>query len=445
MASGQCSLGGIPKRLTICLILLSTWELPFLRLVAHTVSQKPASAGLYRSTGIRYIYHLNRINGFNTRSENATSWKEVVYEGDDFMAKMIAQKPGNVVVLSGNNEKKTEYIKAAIDAGLNVLSDKPMCINPQDFELLKEAFASAEKNGLLLYDIMTERHEVNSIIQRELANNPELFGELQKGTPENPAVIKESIHHFFKYVAGNPIKRPPWYFDTTKQGEGVVDVTTHLVDLIAWSCFPEQTIYQKDIELISAKRWPTMVDKAQFEKVTKLSDFPDFLKKNLNDQGVLPCYANGEVIYTIKGITAKTSVEWKFQAPEGTGDTHFSVLRGTKANIFIRQGKEQNYKPEIYVEPAEGADAAALEQALTKAIANLQGKYSGVAINKQKGSWHVAIPDKYRIGHEAHFGQVTEKYLQFLVDGKMPDWEIPNMITKNYITTSALKMAQTKE
>ena len=48
---------------------------------------------------------------------------------------------------------------------------------------------------------------------------------------------------------------------------------------------------------------------------------------------------------------------------------------------------------------------------------------------------------KYKVGHEAHFGQVTEKYLQYLVDGKLPDWEVPNMIAKYFTTTQALKLA----
>lgn len=53
----------------------------------------------------------------------------------------------------------------------------------------------------------------------------------------------------------------------------------------------------------------------------------------------------------------------------------------------------------------------------------------------------VEIPDIYKIGHEEHFKQVTEKYLQYLKDGKMPDWEVPNMIVKYYITTEGLKAA----
>jgi hypothetical protein len=52
------------------------------------------------------------------------------------------------------------------------------------------------------------------------------------------------------------------------------------------------------------------------------------------------------------------------------------------------------------------------------------------------------IPAEYKVTHEAHFAQVTEKYLGFLKDGKLPEWEVPNMITKYYTTTSALKLAK---
>ena len=53
------------------------------------------------------------------------------------------------------------------------------------------------------------------------------------------------------------------------------------------------------------------------------------------------------------------------------------------------------------------------------------------------------IPQKYRLGHEAHFGQVASRYLQYLVDGKLPGWEVPNMIAKYYTTTRALQIAET--
>ncbi|MDQ2668543.1 MAG: hypothetical protein M3Z05_21490 [Gemmatimonadota bacterium] len=33
--------------------------------------------------------------------------------------------------------------------------------------------------------------------------NRELFGTLLKGTPDNPAISKVSVHHFSKLVAGS--------------------------------------------------------------------------------------------------------------------------------------------------------------------------------------------------------------------------------------------------
>lgn len=387
--------------------------------------------------------HLNLIKSYNTRAENPTAWNTKITRSQDFLDKALTEKKGNVVMLAGNNRKKTEYIKTFVDAGLHVYSDKPMCIDKAGFERLKDAFAAAEKNNVLLYDIMTERYEITTLLQKELSLVPAVFGELKKGSVDDPSVVKESVHHFFKYVSGSPLKRPGWFFDTTQQGEGIVDVTTHLVDLVQWEAFPEQIIdYKTDIEMLRAKRWPTMLTKAEYQRVTQLSDFPDYLKSQLNADGVLPCYANGEIDYTIKGIHAKVKVLWNYEAPEGAGDTHYSIMKGTKANIIIRQGKEQNYKPELYIEPAEGVSPAELNNAIYTAILNMQTRYPGVMMRRLGDHWHIAIPPRYHVGHEAHFTKVTEKYLRFLEDGKMPDWEVPNMITKYYITTTALEMAK---
>jgi predicted dehydrogenase len=400
---------------------------------------------VYAPDGPDVEIYLNSIEGFNTRAENPTTWEEKVYTGSDFFEKMIAEKLGNVMVTSGDNRKKTEYIKAAVDAGIHVLSDKPMCIDKKGFELLKAAFESAEKNGVLLYDIMTERHEITTILQKELVNNPEVFGEMLSGSPDDPSVIKESVHHIFKYVAGSPIQRPAWFFDVSHQGEGLVDISTHLVDLVMWECFPEQIIdYSTDIEMLRAEHWPTMMTLPQFEKVTKQTDFPDYLKSKLNENGALPYYCNGEMIFKINGICTKVSVVWNFEAPEGSGDTHYSVMKGSRANVIILQDKEQNYRPELYVESREPGDSEALGETLKKTISQLQSTYPGIALEKEGRNWHIIIPDEFRIGHEAHFGQVTEKYLGYLVDGTLPDWEVPNMIAKYYTTTKALEIAQNK-
>ncbi len=398
---------------------------------------------VYAPNGPDVREYLNQILRFNSRPENPTHWREEVYTGDDFLEKMVADKRGNIVVISGNNRRKTEYIETSIDAGFNVFCDKPMCIDPDGFRVLKQAFATAREKHLLLYDIMTERYNVTCILQKLLVLDKDLFGEMETGSVDNPAVVKESVHHFFKYVAGAPIRRPAWYFDTTQQGEGLVDVTTHLIDLVMWTCFPEQVLdYRSDVEMKQARRWPTVITPEQYEKVTGMAGFPDYLKTKLNDQGALPCYANGQMIYTLKGVCVKLSVTWNFEAPEGGGDTHHSLFRGTKAHVIIRQGKEQNYRPEVYVEPSPGGDADELAAALGKTVASLQSRYPGLSTERAGSGWHVVIPDSCRIGHEAHFRKVMETYLGYLPKGRLPDWEVSYMIAKYYITTRALEMAK---
>ena len=398
---------------------------------------------VYAPDGPDVQNHLAQIQRFNERVENPTHWRQEVYRGDDFLERMLADKSGDIVVLSGNNRRKAEYIKVSIDAGFNVFSDKPMCIDAKGFALLEQAFATAEKNNLLLYDIMTERFNTTCLLQKLLVLNKDLFGEMEAGSPENPAVVKESVHHFFKYVAGAPLKRPAWYFDTTQQGEGLVDVTTHLIDLMMWTSFPEQAIdYRKDIVINKARRWPTTLTRAQYEKVTGVSDFPDYLKDKLNDDGVLPCYANGETIFTIKNICVKLSVTWNFQAPEGGADTHTSLFRGSNANVIIRQGKEQDYRPEVYVEAAPGRDTGKVAASLKRAVAGLQRKFPGLKAEKAGDGWHIVIPDKCRVGHETHFRNVMDAYLQYLAEGRLPDWEVPNMLAKYYITTRSLELAR---
>ena len=249
--------------------------------------QVDAAVHVYSPGGPDLDQHLQRIEGFNTRAENPTAWKELVYTGPDYLAKMLREKSGNVVVISGNNSLKGKYILECIKAGLNVLSDKPMAITPADFEMLKEAFAVAPQKGALLYDIMPERSEITSVLQRELAQNEAVFGKIEPGSPENPSVIQEDVHYFVKEVAGKPLVRPAWFFDVKQEGEGIVDVTTHSVDLVQCGLFPKQVLKPEDARVLNARCWNTALNLEQFQRVTQLSGYPDYLKPYVDASGAL--------------------------------------------------------------------------------------------------------------------------------------------------------------
>ncbi len=395
---------------------------------------------VYAPGGDDLKMHTDRIDGYNVRKENPTTWKEEIYTGNDFFEKMIAEKKGNVVVLSGNNLKKSDYILTSLQNGFHVYADKPMAINSEGFEKLKQAFDVAKKNSLVLYDIMTERYEITSILQRELSMMPEIFGTLQKGTPQDPAVVMESVHHFYKFVSGNVLTRPSWFFDASQQGEGIADVMTHLVDLVQWECFPEQTIdYTKDVQINSARRWTTDIGLSSFKAITKTDSFPSYLQSNVSNDTLLKIFFNGEINYAVRGVHAKTIALWNFKAPEGAGDTHYALMKGTKANLVIKQGKEENYQTTLYIEPVDK------NYDPSEAFRKLQEKYPGIELKKTAAAWQVVIPEKYREGHEAHFARVTEKFLEYLKNKNMPAWEVPNMLAKYFVTTQALQTALNRQ
>jgi predicted dehydrogenase len=390
--------------------------------------------------------HLSGIERFNTRADSPTHWHENVYTGPDFLQKMAASAQASaeprVVIIAGNNAKKADYILSSIQGGLNVLADKPMAITPADFTKLQQAFDLAARKHLLLQDIMTERFEITTILQRELSMRRELFGTLVQGTADNPAITKESVHHFSKLVAGVPLRRPMWAFDVRQQGEGIVDVSTHLVDLIQWEGFPERPMHPEDVTMISARRWATPISRQQFEKTTGAADFPDFLKPDVKD-GMLQVYANGAFVYRLRGVYAKVSVTWNYEAPAGGGDLHHSEMHGTQATLIIRQGAPQHFKPVLYIEKAAGGpNDGTFEARVKSAIAALQPRYPGIGAQRDAAGWVITIPEHYDIGHEAHFAQVMRNYLRYLRAGRLPAWETPNMLTKYATIMKAYEMSR---
>jgi predicted dehydrogenase len=408
-------------------------------------TQVSPSVHVYAPRGNELTEHLKRIEGYNTRADNPTRWEEHVYTGDDYLEKMLSEKKGNVVVLAGDNGLKTDYIEKAVSNSFHVLADKPMTIDTDGFELLETCFRMSAEKGVLLYDIMTERFEISTILQKEFSQLPDVYGHQTQGSADEPAVVMESVHHFLKTVSGSPLLRPAWFFDTDIQGEGIVDVAVHLVDLVQWELFPEQAIdCRRDIELVDANHWTTPLTAAQFAEVTGLTSYPSSLQEDVCGD-TLKVYANGDILYKIKDVYAKVSVIWNYSYPEGGGDTHYSIMKGSKAHLIIEQGQAQNYKPVLSIKATAAGDLAAYEKALQAALPAIQTKYPGVSFRPSgEGVWLVDIPEHYHNGHEAHFGQVTENFLKYFREGSLPGWETPCMIAKYYVTTRALEMAKAK-
>lgn len=386
---------------------------------------------VYAPAGPDVESYLNSINRSNSRSSNPTKWKIVLYTGTDYLEKMLADKKGNAVIISGNNSKKANYIRRSIEAGLHVLADKPLAVTPEDFEKLKESFILAAKKNVLLFDPMDLRYDISNILQRELASTKELFGTLKKGSIDEPSLIQANLHHFLKFSGTEPAIRPAWFFDIEQQGHGITDVSTHLVDMTAWAAFPDQILNaKKDIKILSSKEWPTNLTPSEFKLVTRV-DYPDYLKKYLKDS-ILSVYANGEINYTIKGIHSKVSVLWKYKEPVGSGDTHYALMRGTKANLELRQGTEEQHKATLYIKAAAGISSDDFSKTINQVKLKFQQKYPGFDLIK-KGNEYVVKPGTFKASNSAEIA------ISYILDNKMPVWEVPNLIAKYYTTTGAIR------
>jgi predicted dehydrogenase len=397
---------------------------------------------VYAPLGPDLLEHLARIAAFNRRTDSPTAWQEEIHTGPDFMHRMLHDRPGNVVVISGRNREKIDRIAAIVRAGLNVLADKPWMLRSQDLPTLETALSEADRRGLVAYDIMTERFEVSTVLQRELVNDATVFGERRPGSDDQPAVYMESVHHLMKVVAGAPNIRPAWFFDTDEQGEGLNDIGTHLADLVQWTLFPGQGIdYRQDVHVTAAQRWPTMIPEEQFRRVTGEPGFPAALMPHVRN-GELEYFCNTAVSYQLRGVHVGLNIIWDWEAPAGSGDRHFAVYRGSRARVEVRQTRADRYQPELYVVPNDAADSKSVLAAVEQRLRALQDRFAGVAAEDRGAEIHVTVPERYRVGHEAHFAEVMRHFLAYLRDrSTLPGWERPDMIAKYYVTTTGTELS----
>ena len=159
-----------------------------------------SDAHVYAPLGPELSNHLQYIARFNSRSVDPTHWSLVVFAGPDYLNRMLQEPPGNVVVLAGRNDRKIDYVEAALAHGENVLGDKPWIIEARDLPRLEQALNKAEEKGVVAYDCMTLRFDSAYQVQRELVGDREIFGPPDRGTTDAPAVRMENLHALLKWV-----------------------------------------------------------------------------------------------------------------------------------------------------------------------------------------------------------------------------------------------------
>lgn len=371
---------------------------------------------------------LGLVNAFATRADNPVQWNVVVHQAnnhDELLAQLIKEQAGNSVVLAGRNNTKLDTIAALHRAGINVLADKPWATDIRALPLIDEV----TQGRTLALDIMTNRFDTVAQLRQRLVANQDVFGPFRRDGA--PAIDIGSLHHLVKVVNGQVLRRPSWYFDVGVQGDGVVDIQSHMVDQVQWlldsqamtngsdaGLGTESWSFDNDVRELRATRWPTAVPLSLYSQATGLDDFAADIRAKVVD-GVLPLMCNGLIEYELHGVRVRQRAEWAQVEPKGGGDLHDTQLRGERANIIIRQNAETSYRPEVHVQPRPGQ--AGVEAALRACANDLQTEFPGIGVAESPLGFELTVPSELRTGHETHFAMVLESYLDFLDANEWPD------------------------
>lgn len=373
---------------------------------------------------------LSAFEGMQKKGIVHGDWKVLLYKRDEPLESMLEDSKGNVLVVACPNVDKMDVIYRAVQSGRYelVLADKPWVIEQDGLKKLRETIDAAKENGVLLVDIMTERYELGTIVQRMIMQDADLFGVLEAGSEEKPGIWKSSVHKLNKVHLG--VGRPPAYFDTAWQGEGLLDVTTHLVDMANWFIRPDTAVNPEDVKLYDAERWPTFVDQPVFAAMTKTEE---------RTPGNV--YCNGQFFYTLDGKNIGIRVEWDIKANED--DEHYSRIEGSKIQVEVLKGPEDKHQT-VYITPKE--DRPQCEKNLDRFIEKMREQLGEPSISyvREGDRYKLQIPDRLYPTHFQHFAEQSVKGFKCLAGEE--DWqreiEDSRLLTKYYLTTGALAMAR---
>ena len=160
---------------------------------------------VYSEPGPDLDRFLEIAASFNNRPVNPTRWQINVTRGKDCLEKLIEEKKGDIAVLAGRNNTKMKNIDTLNRAGLAILADKPWVTTEAALPFLRSTMAPDRP---LAADIMTERYEIATLLQKEFLAEEKVFGRVRIEDDAGPAVFTECVHHLYKIVNQKPLIRP---------------------------------------------------------------------------------------------------------------------------------------------------------------------------------------------------------------------------------------------
>lgn len=380
------------------------------------------------------------VRGFNSRPLDPTDWDLQVHEGPGPLERLLGERRGELVVVAGRNVTKLATIRRLHDAGLAVLADKPWLVSGDALPDLVRVTAGPP----LAMDLMTERQDVAARLQHRVVATPSVFGQFATADGR-PSIEFRSVHHLCKTVDGRPLTRPEWYYDVRIQGDGLVDIQSHLVDRAQWlvetagpsvSGSTGRGSRSNDEAIIDrAQRWTTPVPLELFIESTGASAFPPSMQEEVDD-GMLHLACNGRIDYRLRDVTVRQDTRWQARQPPGGGDAHTAIARGVGAVVVVRHGPETDGSPRIHLDPSETPDLA---ERVSNALPVWQEEFPGLEAIDAETSGKTAIgaglelvlPPELSTPHETNFTRVLDEFLDHVEGGVWPS-DLAERIRQRY-------------
>lgn len=174
---------------------------------------------------------------------------------------MLKETNATVVAIGDVYARRGALAISALEAGKNILSDKPICTKLEEWEKISRL---ARQRGLAVG------------CQLDLVESPALrvLKELiQAGRLGRLCTIAIGAQHPLRLAS-----RAPWYFEPGQQGGTINDIGVHVFDLIPW---------------LSGKSWETLISAREWN--AKAEEFPHF-KDGAQLHGILQdgltCFAD---------------------------------------------------------------------------------------------------------------------------------------------------------
>lgn len=381
---------------------------------------------------------VNLVNAFNTRSSYPTRWDIQVRPAE--LARVVSDGQTDVAVLAGRNHHKLEDIAAFAQAGIHVLADKPWLTESSQTRFLTSAL-----NGPgFAMDIMTIRHEILSRLCHEIVHSENVFGRFAASSSEHPAIELGSIHHLYKQVNAKPLRRPVWYFDSRQQGDGIVDIQSHLIEQAMWFVANDAPVSGADVKLHSARRWSTPVDLELFTEITGDSEYPATVGNDIDSAGILQYPCNGEIVWSLNGVMIRQHAQWREREPDGAGDMHRVILRGDAAQVHVEQGPETDYSARVLLRSATPGGFDDLARRAKNALPDWQQRFPGLELERQADALWLNAPIELDDGHESHFPLVRDQFLD-IVDSGIGEVATHSRISARYRLIAAARSLASKE